>query len=215
MCYRHRCARCEPSKQFFNLRDAQNKLDWLFEPWEMSQWSWWRHQMETFSPLLAICAGNSPVPGESPPPPPPPPPHTHTHTHTHKGQGRGALMFSLICVGINGLNGWVNNRKAGHLRRHRAHYDIIVMFKSAIFKVIFRIDGSTLVKLLSGEHHSTSLIISQHSFRWWLYAASHQAITCFWTCMPWTRAFELHVNEYIYRYFCRKIVFYLIEIWHM
>ena len=28
--------------------------------------SWWRHQMETFSALLAICAGNSPVPGEVP-----------------------------------------------------------------------------------------------------------------------------------------------------
>ena len=26
--------------------------------------SWWRHQMETFSALLAICAGNSPVPCE-------------------------------------------------------------------------------------------------------------------------------------------------------
>ena len=26
----------------------------------------WRHQMETFSVLLAICAGNSPVPGEFP-----------------------------------------------------------------------------------------------------------------------------------------------------
>ena len=25
---------------------------------------WWRHQMETFSALLAICAGNSPVAGE-------------------------------------------------------------------------------------------------------------------------------------------------------
>ena len=28
--------------------------------------SWWRHQMETYSALLAICAGNSPVPGEFP-----------------------------------------------------------------------------------------------------------------------------------------------------
>ena len=28
--------------------------------------SWWRHQMEIFSALLAICAGNSPVPGEFP-----------------------------------------------------------------------------------------------------------------------------------------------------
>ena len=28
--------------------------------------TWWRHQMETFSALLTICAGNSPVPGEFP-----------------------------------------------------------------------------------------------------------------------------------------------------
>ena len=27
---------------------------------------WWRYQMETFSALLAFCAGNSPVPGEFP-----------------------------------------------------------------------------------------------------------------------------------------------------
>ena len=26
--------------------------------------TWWRHQMETFSALLALCAGNSPVTGE-------------------------------------------------------------------------------------------------------------------------------------------------------
>ena len=42
----------------------------------------------------------------------------------HKGQWRGALMFSLICVWINV---WVNNREADDLRRHRAHYDVIVM----------------------------------------------------------------------------------------
>ena len=28
--------------------------------------TWWRHQMETFFALLAICAGNSPVTGEFP-----------------------------------------------------------------------------------------------------------------------------------------------------
>ena len=28
--------------------------------------AWWRHQMETFSALLALCAGNLPVPGEFP-----------------------------------------------------------------------------------------------------------------------------------------------------
>ena len=42
----------------------------------------------------------------------------------HKGQWRGALMFSLICVWING---WVNNGKAGELRRHRPHHEVIVM----------------------------------------------------------------------------------------
>ena len=38
----------------------------------------------------------------------------------HKGHWRGALMFSLI---YGWTNGWVNNRKAGDLRHHRAHYD--------------------------------------------------------------------------------------------
>ena len=33
-------------------------------------------------------------------------------------------MFSLIYTRING---WVNNREAGDLRRHRIHYDVIVM----------------------------------------------------------------------------------------
>ena len=42
----------------------------------------------------------------------------------HKGQWRGALMFTLICVWING---WVNNREAGDLRCYRTPYDVIVM----------------------------------------------------------------------------------------
>ena len=33
---------------------------------------------------------------------------------------------SLICVWING---WVNNREAGDLRRHRDHYDVNVMIQ--------------------------------------------------------------------------------------
>ena len=28
--------------------------------------AWWRHQMETFSALLTLCAGNSPVPAQRP-----------------------------------------------------------------------------------------------------------------------------------------------------
>ena len=42
----------------------------------------------------------------------------------HKGQWRGALMFSLNWTWTND---WVNNLEAGDLRRHRAHFDVIVM----------------------------------------------------------------------------------------
>ena len=44
----------------------------------------------------------------------------------HKGQWRGALKFSLICARING---WVNYRETGDLRRHQAHCDVIIMNK--------------------------------------------------------------------------------------
>ena len=51
----------------------------------------------------------------------------------HKGQWLGALFFSFICTWINGF---VNNRKAGDLRRHRSHYDISVMgMRKACFHV--------------------------------------------------------------------------------
>ena len=70
----------------------------------------------------------------------------------HKGQWRGALMFSLICVWTNG---WVNNHKAGDLRRYRAHYDVIVMrprqnghrFADDIFKFIFLIENCCIMIL--------------------------------------------------------------------
>ena len=79
--------------------------------------SWWRHQMKTFSALLALCAGNSPVPVNSP----------------HKGQWRGALMFTLICARIND---WVNNREAGDLRRHLDHYDVSVTLLSLVLSLV-------------------------------------------------------------------------------
>ena len=49
--------------------------------------------------------------------------HRWPVTSPSKGQWRGALIFSLICAWING---WVNNREAGDLRRHQAHCDVIV-----------------------------------------------------------------------------------------
>ena len=42
----------------------------------------------------------------------------------HKGQWRGALMISSICARTHG---GANNGEAGDLKRHRAHYGVIVM----------------------------------------------------------------------------------------
>ena len=45
-----------------NMHDFQNTFGLLC----IHLCTWWRHQMETFSALLAICAGNSAVTGEFP-----------------------------------------------------------------------------------------------------------------------------------------------------
>ena len=84
---------------------------WKFVPgYILKAITWWRHQMETFSALLAICRGIHRSPVNSP----------------HKGQWRGTLVFSMICAWTNG---WVNTRDAGDYTRHRAHYDVTVMRK--------------------------------------------------------------------------------------
>ena len=64
--------------------------------------------METFSALLAICAGNSPVPGEFP---------------AQRPVTRSFDVFFHLRLNKR----LRNNRKAGDLRRYRAHYDVTVM----------------------------------------------------------------------------------------
>ena len=81
--------------------------------------TWWRHQMETFSALLAICAGNTPVSGEFP---------------TQRPVTR-SFDISLICAWIHG---WVNNREAGDLKSHRVDYDATVMNLSSAETGILR-----------------------------------------------------------------------------
>ena len=50
--------------------------------------------------------------------------HRSAVNSPHKGQWCRALMLSLICAWIDG---WLNNREAGDLRRNHAHYDVTVM----------------------------------------------------------------------------------------
>ena len=67
--------------------------------------------METFSALLAICAGNSPVTSEVP---------------TQRPVPRSfAVFFDLRLNPRLSKQSWLP--LAGNLRRYRAHYDVIVM----------------------------------------------------------------------------------------
>ena len=61
-----------------------------------------------FSALLVLCAGNSPVTGEFP------------------SQRPVTRSFDASFISA-WIKGWVNNPEAGDLRRHRGHYDVIVM----------------------------------------------------------------------------------------
>ena len=66
--------------------------------------------METFSALLALCAGNSPVTGEFP------------------AQRPVTRSFDIFCdLRLNKRLG--KYREAGDLRRHHTHYDVIVIRK--------------------------------------------------------------------------------------
>ena len=70
--------------------------------------TWWRHQMETFSALLALCEVNSPVTGEFP--------AQRPVTQTFD------IFFDLR------LNKRLNKQSwAGYLRRQFSHYDVTVM----------------------------------------------------------------------------------------
>ena len=97
--------------------------------------------METFSALLALCIRGI---------------HRWPVNSLHKGQWRRALIFSLICAWIND---WVNNREAGDLRRHRAHYDFTAMtykrfpycWNFVIPLTECRLCGSCMFSLLSSE----------------------------------------------------------------
>ena len=104
----------------------------------------------------------------------------------HKGQWRGALMFSLICAGINA---WVNNRDAGDLRRHRGHCDVSVMthfLETNIFgqqKHLHRLVWTTVVLLayaLVWVPYGICLVIYVYVLLWLMIIDVLLSLTLFW-----------------------------------
>ena len=77
----------------------------------------------------------------------------------HKGQWRGALMFSSICAWINR---WVNNREAGDLRRHRAHYDVTVLCYEIMYMIYSKSNNliNNICKTLTSLTQTVSINVS-------------------------------------------------------
>ena len=77
----------------------------------------------------------------------------------HKGQWRAALMFFWSSSWING---WVNNRAAGDLRRHRPHYDgiVMVLYYCPFVRWIERcqVDSPSKVSTMRKAHHTLPLL---------------------------------------------------------
>ena len=106
--------------------------------------------IKTFSALLALCVGNSPVTGEFP------------------SQRPVTWSFDIFfdpCLNI--LLSHRKNRNAGDLRRHRAHYDVTEMFPCP-FLII-----ETLLKLIfniieTHTHTRVSIYRGHHWFKDWV-----------------------------------------------
>ena len=85
------------------------KLDTVFISLSLlSYWSWWRHHTETFSALLAICAGNSPAIGEFP-------------------AQRPVTRSFYVFFDLRPNKRLSKQSRAGDLRHHCAYYDVTVM----------------------------------------------------------------------------------------
>ena len=83
-----------------HIRYTDSNIQTIFTPTD----AWWRHQWKHFPRHWPYVRGI----------------HRRPVSYPHKGQWREALLVSLICV---------NNGEAADLRRHRAHYDVNVMYQ--------------------------------------------------------------------------------------
>ena len=122
--------------------------------------SWWRHRMETFSALLAICIRNSLVTGEFP---------------TQRPVTWSFDVFFGVRLNKRLSKQWWD---AGDLRRHRAHYYVTVMstlcwgFMKNWHTPLRHDNHLSLIMLSSSRHRSRN--ISGEQMR---YSRRHQMET--------------------------------------
>ena len=97
--------------------------------------------METFSVLLALCAENSPVTSEFP-------------------SQRPVTQSFDVFFDLRLNKRWVNNREAGDLIRHHAHYDVTVMLQYSLVNTMAVGNLDPCIARLS----AVMILIRQHNW---------------------------------------------------
>ena len=96
--------------------------------------TWRRHQMETFSVLLALCEGNSPVTGEFP-------------------SQRSVTQSFDVLFDLRLNKGLLKQSWGWHLRHHHTHYDVTVTKQcSSIQGILMHIQYFVAIHLTSRQH---------------------------------------------------------------
>ena len=173
--------------------------------------SWWRHQMETFRALPALCEGI----------------HWSLVDSPHKGQWRGILMFSLICAWTNG---WANNQDVGDLKHHRTHYCITVMWIQMVIHphryTCSLYDFGPILKI-SSKYVNTSWLWPGDAilcYRTWsalvqvmtssLMAPSHY-LKQYWLTINMILWFSFHDNVYLNTQYTNTQVLWNLYVWNL
>ena len=97
----------------------------------------------TFSAWLVLCEGNPPVTDGFPSQRP---------------------VTQSIDVFITWTDGWANNRDVGDLRRHRAHFDVIVMYIKSATQIKPKHNKGQIDSTVSGKHWSELLWVTTLRF---------------------------------------------------
>ena len=98
-----------PMLCLWNKNSNLNGNNWNYHIllYDWNDITWWRHQMETFSALLALCTGNSPVTGKFP---------------SQRPMTRNFVVYFDLRLNKRLSKWW-----GWDLRRHRAHHDVTVI----------------------------------------------------------------------------------------
>ena len=108
----------------------------------------------------------------------------------HKRQWRGALMLSLIWVWING---WVNNREAGDLRRQRADYDVTILQRcftdtsAILYLLVYQVGVYMMTSSKGNIFCDTGRLCGEFTGHRWIprTKANDAELWCFLWSAPW------------------------------